>query len=118
MGSSNLPSSISLSHSSDFEQKKWPQPLLLFWPSPLWPLPSPRLVLDSLHRRPVCPWSRECQTRASSLSSTTGPHTSSAPTQTHPLPGVPQQLTVTMRLCLTYGETVQCPPPPPARLSL
>merc|ERR1712130_27042 len=32
--------------------------------------------------------------------------------------GVPQRLTATMRLRLTDGETVQCPPPPPARLSL
>merc|ERR1712130_1086993 len=32
--------------------------------------------------------------------------------------GVPQRLTATMRLWLTDGETVQCPPPPPARLSL
>ena len=117
--SSNLPST-SLSHSRDFEQKKWPQPSLLSWPLLLLPLPSPRflpvlnwveivifcekiwiltfsgrLVLDSLHR-PVCSlWSRECQTRAqpclaalaSSPSSTTGRPTSSAPTQTRPLPG-------------------------------
>merc|ERR1711971_915721 len=68
-------------------RKKWPQPLLLSWPLLLLPLPSPRLVLDSLHR-PVCSlWSRGCQTRAqpclaalaSSPSSTTGRPTSSAP---------------------------------------
>merc|ERR1712018_1104217 len=125
----------SVFHSPTILSKKWPQPLLLFWPFLLWPLQSPRLlpvtfrstelsengdilvrkdfmtysgrlVLDSLHHPPVCPWSKECQTRAprcqaalaSSLSSTTEPPTSSAPTQTHLLPGVPQQLTVTMRL--------------------
>merc|ERR1712130_253957 len=32
--------------------------------------------------------------------------------------GVPQRLTATMRLRLTDGETVLCPPPPLARLSL
>merc|ERR1712183_63973 len=119
MGSSNLPST-SLSHSRDFEQKKWPQPSLLSWPLLLLPLPSPRLVLDSPHRPVCCLWSRECQTRAqpcpaalaSSRSSTTGRPTSSAPTQTRPLPGVPQQLTVTMRWCPADGEIVLCPPPP------
>ena len=42
--SSNLPSSTSLSQSRDFEQKKWPQPLLLSWPLLLLPLPSPRFL--------------------------------------------------------------------------
>merc|ERR1712076_312571 len=41
----------------------------------------------------TCPSDTTSTALASSLSSTTGPHTSSAPTQTHPLPGVPQRLT-------------------------